>query len=65
MSFMVTGKCIFLLISFIFLIGDCHDSAGHKDRCVTGAIYNYSMQLSGYQDSVSDVKCKHINFRDT
>ncbi|KAJ4703394.1 Endonuclease [Melia azedarach] len=35
---------------------DCHDSAGHKDRCVTGAIYNYSMQLSAYQDSVSDVK---------
>ncbi|KAL3522208.1 hypothetical protein ACH5RR_015042 [Cinchona calisaya] len=25
---------------------DCHDSAGHKDRCVTGAIYNYTMQLT-------------------
>ncbi|CAK7350687.1 unnamed protein product [Dovyalis caffra] len=25
---------------------DCHDSAGRKDRCVTGAIYNYTYQLS-------------------
>lgn len=25
---------------------DCHDSAGRKDRCVTGAIYNYTMQLT-------------------
>ncbi|KAK4491680.1 hypothetical protein RD792_002446 [Penstemon davidsonii] len=24
---------------------DCHDSVGRKDRCVTGAIYNYTMQL--------------------
>ncbi|CAA2984677.1 endonuclease 4-like [Olea europaea var. sylvestris] len=24
---------------------DCHDSHGHKDRCVTGAIYNYTKQL--------------------
>ncbi|XP_068321472.1 endonuclease 4 [Pyrus communis] len=33
---------------------DCHDSAGHKDRCVTAAIYNYSMQLSsGYHESIS------------
>ncbi|XP_027348710.1 endonuclease 4-like isoform X2 [Abrus precatorius] len=24
---------------------DCHDSSGHKHRCVTGAIYNYTMQL--------------------
>ncbi|KAK6932499.1 S1/P1 nuclease [Dillenia turbinata] len=24
---------------------DCHDSYGHKDRCVTGAINNYTMQL--------------------
>ncbi|KAL5774574.1 hypothetical protein ACOSP7_012131 [Xanthoceras sorbifolium] len=36
---------------------DCHDSAGRKDRCVTGAIYNYTMQLkSGYENSVSEVK---------
>ncbi|KAM1033310.1 hypothetical protein TB2_036314 [Malus domestica] len=34
---------------------DCHDSAGHKDRCVTAAIYNYSMQLSsGYHESISE-----------
>ncbi|KAL0010963.1 hypothetical protein SO802_006071, partial [Lithocarpus litseifolius] len=31
---------------------DCHDSAGHKNRCVTGAIYNYTMQLaSAYQNN--------------
>ncbi|KAL0305804.1 UNVERIFIED_CONTAM: Endonuclease 1 [Sesamum radiatum] len=24
---------------------DCHDSAGRKHRCVTGAIYNYTAQL--------------------
>ncbi|KAJ0082834.1 hypothetical protein Patl1_10855 [Pistacia atlantica] len=36
---------------------DCHDSGGHKDRCVTGAINNYTMQLkSFYQDSVSEAK---------
>nr|KJB57614.1 hypothetical protein B456_009G172200 [Gossypium raimondii] len=30
--------------------GDCHDTAGHKDRCVTGAIFNYTKQLfSAYQ----------------
>eukprot|EP00262_Sarcandra_glabra_P007588 TRINITY_DN20483_c0_g1_i1.p1 TRINITY_DN20483_c0_g1~~TRINITY_DN20483_c0_g1_i1.p1 ORF type:complete len:298 (+),score=37.20 TRINITY_DN20483_c0_g1_i1:219-1112(+) len=35
---------------------DCHDSAGHKDVCVSGAIYNYSTQLTGYQDSDSEWK---------
>lgn len=36
---------------------DCHDSAGHKDRCVTGAINNYTMQLtSGYYASNSAAK---------
>ncbi|KAK3004235.1 hypothetical protein RJ639_020213 [Escallonia herrerae] len=36
---------------------DCHDSSGQKDRCVTGAIYNYTMQLmSGYSDSDSKMK---------
>ncbi|PHT90579.1 Endonuclease 4 [Capsicum annuum] len=34
---------------------DCHDGHGHMDRCVTGAIYNYSMQLSqGYYDLNSE-----------
>ncbi|XP_058085242.1 endonuclease 4-like [Magnolia sinica] len=33
---------------------DCHDSKGQKDRCVSGAIYNYSMQLTTYQDSSYD-----------
>ncbi|POO03675.1 S1/P1 nuclease [Trema orientale] len=31
---------------------DCYDTAGNEDRCVTGAIYNYTKQLSGYQRSV-------------
>ncbi|XP_044496226.1 endonuclease 4-like [Mangifera indica] len=36
---------------------DCHDSGGHMDRCVTGAIFNYTMQLkSFYLDSVSEAK---------
>lgn len=25
---------------------DCHDNYGHKDRCVAGAIFNYTLQLS-------------------
>ncbi|XP_059292448.1 endonuclease 4-like isoform X2 [Lycium ferocissimum] len=34
---------------------DCHDGYGRMDRCVTGAIYNYSMQLSqGYYDLNSE-----------
>lgn len=32
---------------------DCHDTAKRKDRCVTGAIFNYSMQLMTYEGSVS------------
>ncbi|PWA79333.1 endonuclease 4 [Artemisia annua] len=33
---------------------DCHDSSGVKDRCVTGAIYNYTEQLvTGYNASNS------------
>ncbi|XP_052202071.1 endonuclease 4-like [Diospyros lotus] len=36
---------------------DCHDYAGRKDMCVTGAIYNYTMQLmSAYNGSNSEVK---------
>ncbi|GAB4831282.1 Endonuclease 4 [Ancistrocladus abbreviatus] len=31
---------------------DCHDSAGNKNRCVVGAIYNYTQQLI----SASEVK---------
>lgn len=30
---------------------DCHDFARRRDRCVAGAIYNYSAQLISYQDS--------------
>ncbi|KAL1560176.1 Endonuclease 4 [Salvia divinorum] len=29
---------------------DCHDTAGRKDRCVTGAIYNYTEQLMSEHD---------------
>lgn len=36
---------------------DCHDSYGHKDRCVTRAIYNYTYQLkSVYGDTNSEPK---------
>ncbi|KAE8690481.1 Endonuclease 3 [Hibiscus syriacus] len=31
-------------------VRDCYDSAGHKNNCVTGAIFNYTRQLfSAYQ----------------
>uniref|UniRef100_A0A6N2KG98 Aspergillus nuclease S1 n=1 Tax=Salix viminalis TaxID=40686 RepID=A0A6N2KG98_SALVM len=34
---------------------DCHDSSRRKDRCVSGAIYNYTSQLSSvYQNSISE-----------
>ena len=43
------------------LIGDCHDSYGHKHRCVTGAIYNYTMQLKlANANASSELKCKHL-----
>ncbi|CAK9176806.1 unnamed protein product [Ilex paraguariensis] len=35
---------------------DCHDSAEQKDRCVTGAIYNYTMQLMSGYNSNSEIK---------
>ncbi|KAK1378855.1 hypothetical protein POM88_025599 [Heracleum sosnowskyi] len=36
---------------------DCHDSAGNKDRCVTGAIFNYTEQLqSGVHNLNSEMK---------
>ncbi|KAG2410104.1 Endonuclease 4 [Vigna angularis] len=31
--------------TLMILEGDCHDSSKHKHRCVTGGIYNYTMQL--------------------
>ncbi|CDO99616.1 unnamed protein product [Coffea canephora] len=37
---------------------DCHDSAGHKDMCVTGAIYNYTKQLTSSLD-VPDSEIKY------
>lgn len=43
-----------------FLTGDCHDNYRHKGRCVTAAIYNYTMQLeSAYKEITSEIKCKH------
>lgn len=47
------------------LTGDCHDSYGKKDRCVSGAIYNYSKQLEAYQRPESEQKCKICSFQDT
>ncbi|XP_058215421.1 endonuclease 4-like isoform X2 [Rhododendron vialii] len=36
---------------------DCHNSAGQKNMCVSGAINNYTMQLmSGYKDSNTESK---------
>ncbi|TYK31077.1 endonuclease 4-like isoform X1 [Cucumis melo var. makuwa] len=36
---------------------DCHDSHRHKGRCVTAAIYNYTMQLeSAYKEITSEVR---------
>ncbi|XP_047333218.1 endonuclease 4-like [Impatiens glandulifera] len=32
---------------------DCHDTKGQENRCVTAAIYNYTMQLMTYNDSYS------------
>lgn len=43
------------------MIGDCHDSVGRKDRCVTGAIYNYTKQLmpEPHDSDLSVIKCKY------
>ncbi|XP_062087329.1 endonuclease 4-like [Humulus lupulus] len=35
---------------------DCVDTFGNKGRCVTGAIFNYTKQLSGYQNSIVQSK---------
>ncbi|KAA3489099.1 Nuclease S1 [Gossypium australe] len=37
---------------------DCHDATGHKDSCVTGAIFNYTKQLfSAYQGYGPQLSC--------
>lgn len=38
---------------------DCHDTVGRKDRCVTGAIYNYTMQLMSERDDLGLSKMKY------
>ncbi|KAL6573939.1 hypothetical protein OROHE_001481 [Orobanche hederae] len=38
---------------------DCHDSYGRKDRCATGAIYNYTMQLMPQRDDTNLSVAKH------
>lgn len=39
---------------------DCHDSSGVKDRCVTGAVYNYTKQLiTGYNNNASNSAVKY------
>lgn len=42
---------------------DCHDSAGRKHRCVTGAIYNYTMQLVEEHrlSKLSAANCKQLS----
>ncbi|KAG7033894.1 Endonuclease 4 [Cucurbita argyrosperma subsp. argyrosperma] len=36
---------------------DCHDTHGHKGRCVTAAIYNYTGQLeSAYKEMTSGIR---------
>lgn len=42
--------------TLMILEGDCHDSSKHKHRCVTGAIYNYTMQLKSV-DAGSELNC--------
>lgn len=50
---------------FFYLSGDCHDTVGRKDRCVTGAIYNYTEQLLlGVHDLNSEINSKpHLLIR--
>lgn len=56
-----TLSILFKLYALCFSIGDCHDSGGHEDICVTGAIYNYTMQLSSaYQITNLKLQCKHF-----
>lgn len=38
--------------------GDCHDQHGLKNRCVAGAIKNFTSQLLHYQEGSSDRKCQ-------
>lgn len=42
--------------------GDCKDEDGIKDRCVAGAINNYTTQLLSYGNSNSKSQCKNLNF---
>lgn len=44
---------------FCLCEGDCHDTHKHQDRCVTGAIFNYTMQLmSASKNSQTIVHCE-------
>lgn len=38
--------------------GDCHDPNGSENRCVAGAIKNFTSQLLHYQEGTSDRKCQ-------
>ncbi|RWR84458.1 S1/P1 nuclease [Cinnamomum micranthum f. kanehirae] len=37
---------------------DCHDPHGSENRCVAGAIKNFTSQLLHYQEGTSDRKCQ-------
>ncbi|XP_052476629.1 endonuclease 4 isoform X1 [Gossypium raimondii] len=42
---------------------DCYDSAGRRNNCVTGAIFNYTKQLfSAYQGYNPNLKCKYCSY---
>lgn len=45
-----------LKANFFLQLGDCKDEDGIKDRCVAGAINNYTTQLLSYRDSSSTCK---------
>ena len=59
-----SSKCLPVFISEIQSIccvceGDCHDTHKNQDRCVTGAIFNYTMQLmSASENSDTIVHCE-------
>jgi hypothetical protein len=38
-----------LLVCVFFFLGDCHNEYGDKDMCVSGAINNFTSQLTSFQ----------------
>ena len=46
------------LFVFWYLQGDCEDDDGVKDRCVAGAINNYTSQLLAYKNNAISARSK-------